>query len=60
MSGWTPAGPFQAATKKHRGQPRLGPDNSLENYTAGRPFPEEEIDCKGRHFIDMGRLTQGR
>jgi hypothetical protein len=43
---YSPSGPFQAATEKYRGQPRVGPDNSLENYTAGRPFPVEEIDCQ--------------
>ena len=37
---------FKDATAKFRGQARIGPDNSLENYTAGRPFPMEEIDCK--------------
>ncbi|NNL66598.1 MAG: DUF1329 domain-containing protein [Myxococcales bacterium] len=37
---------YQAATEKFRGQPRIGPDESLENYTAGQPFPMEEIDCK--------------
>jgi hypothetical protein len=42
---YSPAGPFQAATDRFRGQPRIGPDNSLENYTAGRPFPVDEIDC---------------
>ena len=47
MRDYSPAGPFQAATEKYRGQPRVGPDNSLENYTAGRPFPVEEIDCQG-------------
>ena len=28
------------------GQARIGPDGSLENYTAGRPFPIEKIDCE--------------
>ena len=36
-----------AATERFRGQPRIGPDGSLENYTAGYPFPPEEIDCTG-------------
>jgi hypothetical protein len=44
---YSPAGPFQAATERFRGQARIGPDNSLENYTAGRPFPVDEIDCLG-------------
>jgi hypothetical protein len=42
---YSPAAEYQAATEKFRGQPRIGPDNSLENYTAGRPFPMEDIDC---------------
>ena len=49
-------GPFQrdyseapeylAATERFKGQAKIGPASSLENYTAGRPFPEK-IDCKG-------------
>ena len=38
---------YDAATAKYKGQARIGPDNSLENYTAGQPFPMEEIDCLG-------------
>ena len=38
---------YQAATDRFRGQPRIGPDGSLENYTAGEPFPYQSIDCKG-------------
>ncbi|MEE9606133.1 MAG: DUF1329 domain-containing protein [Myxococcota bacterium] len=38
---------YQDATDRFRGQARIGPDNSLENYTSGRPFPMEEIDCLG-------------
>lgn len=38
---------FEAASTKYRGQARIGPDNSLENYTAGRPFVTAEIDCLG-------------
>ncbi len=38
---------FKAATQQFKGQSRIGPDGSLENYTAGEPFPMEEIDCKG-------------
>jgi hypothetical protein len=36
-----------AATERFHGQPKLGPDGSLENYTAGYPFPPDEIDCTG-------------
>jgi hypothetical protein len=44
---YSPSDQFKAATKEFRGQPRIGPDNSLENWIAGRPFPQETIDCKG-------------
>ncbi|MCP5056897.1 MAG: DUF1329 domain-containing protein [bacterium] len=49
-------GPFQrdysespeylAATERFKGQAKIGPASSLENFTAGRPFPEK-IDCAG-------------
>ncbi|TFG97247.1 MAG: hypothetical protein E4H11_02195 [Myxococcales bacterium] len=42
---YSPSKEYLAATERTRGQPRIGPDNSLENYTAGQPFPIEEIDC---------------
>jgi len=38
---------WKDATEKFRGQARVGPDDSLENYTAGEPFPMDEIDCTG-------------
>ena len=38
---------YLQATERFRGQARIGPDNSLENYTAGQPFPMDEIDCAG-------------
>ncbi|MDB4433500.1 DUF1329 domain-containing protein [bacterium] len=38
---------YMNATEKFRGQSRIGPDGSLENYTAGIPFPVDEIDCLG-------------
>jgi hypothetical protein len=44
---YSPAAEYQAATKRYRGQARLGPEGSLENYTAGQPFPMDEIDCQG-------------
>jgi hypothetical protein len=43
---YTPAKEYQAATERFKGQPRIGPDSSLENYTAGLPFPADTIDCK--------------
>ncbi len=46
MADYTPAQAYVEATARFRGQARIGPDSSLENYTAGQPFPMEEIDCK--------------
>jgi hypothetical protein len=36
---------YRAASQRFAGQAGLGPDGSLENYTAGQPFPMESIDC---------------
>jgi hypothetical protein len=44
---YSPSVEYQAATEHYRDQARIGPDGSLENWTAGRPFPGEEIDCLG-------------
>jgi hypothetical protein len=44
---YSPSEVFERATQRFRGQVRLGPDNSRENYTAGRSFPTDEIDCLG-------------
>jgi hypothetical protein len=44
---YSPPPEYQAATEKFKGQPKVGPDDSLENYTAGQPFPMDQIDCKG-------------
>jgi hypothetical protein len=38
---------YQAASAKYAGQARIGPDGSLEGYTAGRPFDADRIDCSG-------------
>jgi hypothetical protein len=44
---YSPSKEYQAASDRFKGQPRIGPDNSLENFTAGRPFDSAAIDCKG-------------
>ncbi len=44
---YSPPPEYHAATERFRGQARIGPDESIENYTAGQPFPIDEIDCKG-------------
>ena len=50
-TSWSSAGAWlkspRTTTEKFKGQARIGPDNSLENYNAGLPFPPETIDCKG-------------
>ena len=38
---------YTDATKKYGPAVKLGPENSLENFMAGQPFPVEKIDCKG-------------
>ncbi len=44
---YNPPPAYNAKTEEFKGQARIGPGNSLENYVAGQPFPIEEIDCKG-------------
>ena len=44
---YSPAQAYKDATAKFAGQAKIGPENSLENYTAGQPFPMDQIDCKG-------------
>ncbi|MCL4683702.1 outer membrane lipoprotein-sorting protein [Myxococcota bacterium] len=43
---YSPAPAFEQASTQFKGQPRVGPDDSLENYTAGYAFTPEEIDCQ--------------
>ncbi len=47
FADYGPPAVYTEATERFRGRPRVGPDDSLENYTAGQPFPMEEIDCRG-------------
>ena len=47
QADYAPPPEYNAATERYRGQSRVGPDNSLENYWGGQPFPMEEIDCLG-------------
>jgi hypothetical protein len=44
---YSPPPAYQEATRKHSAKVRLGPENSLEQYRAGQPFPMDEIDCEG-------------
>jgi len=43
---YSPAAAYEEATRRFAGQPRIGPDDSIENHVAGLPFPGK-IDCKG-------------
>jgi hypothetical protein len=47
MRDYTPNSAYLEASAKHAGQARIGPDDSIENYTSGRPFPNDQIDCTG-------------
>ena len=53
MRDYSQSPQFEAASSKYQGQARIGPDNSLENYTAGRPFDTAEIDCKGDPYAGV-------
>jgi len=44
---YSPSDQVKTATEKFRGQAKIGPDNSLENWVSGYPFPQETIDCTG-------------
>jgi hypothetical protein len=43
---YAPPPVYLEATERNRGKARLGPDDSLEGYESGQPFPMEQIDCK--------------
>ena len=47
FADYSPAKEYEAATETYKETARIGPDGSLENYTAGQPFPMEGIDCMG-------------
>src|SRR5262245_7805274 len=44
---YSPFTGYVEATKENAGQAKVGPENSLENFTVGQPFPMEQLDCKG-------------
>src|SRR5499426_1979485 len=44
---YSPNAPYVEATKKNAGHAKIGPENSLEDFTNGQPFPIDQIDCKG-------------
>jgi hypothetical protein len=40
-------GAYEAASRRFEGQASIGRDGALADYTAGRPFGTEDLDCKG-------------
>jgi len=38
---------YAAASEKFKGQPKIGDDGALVNFTAGLPFEAAALDCKG-------------
>ena len=47
MFDYSASDQWKAQTAKFKGTARLGPDNSLENWTTGYPFIPADIDCQG-------------
>ena len=46
FADYSPAPVYKQATEKYSGAVKLGPENSLQNFRAGQPFPMDKIDCK--------------
>ncbi|HVN39034.1 MAG TPA: DUF1329 domain-containing protein [Myxococcota bacterium] len=44
---YAPAKEWTEMTKRFEGQSKIGPDNSLDGWVTGFPFPQQKIDCKG-------------
>ena len=44
---YSPSQAYKDASKQYDGQAKIGPDNSLAEYTMGRPFNMDQIDCLG-------------
>jgi hypothetical protein len=44
---YTPSPEWMSMTERFKGQSKIGPDDSLENWKTGWPFTKDEIDCKG-------------
>jgi hypothetical protein len=42
---YSPPDAYTHLTELYKGQPKIGPDNSRQDYIGGQPFPMEEIDC---------------
>ena len=46
MRDYTPNDQYMGAAKRYGKTAKIGPDNSLVDYAAGRPFDIDAIDCK--------------
>jgi hypothetical protein len=46
FADYSPPPVYKDATQKYSAKVKLGPESSLEGYTAGQPFPMDAIDCK--------------
>jgi hypothetical protein len=44
---YSPPDVYKKITDESAAQVRLGPENSLENYRGGQPFPLQDVDCEG-------------
>ena len=53
---WKPHPVYTAATEKFAGQSKLGPEGVLQNYTAGKPFSDEQI--RAASAADAGLLAR--
>ena len=47
FADYSPPPEWNAASEEFKGQAKIGPDESLENYTTGWAFDPASIDCKG-------------
>jgi hypothetical protein len=43
---YSPSNEWKEVTKRYHAQAKIGPDDSLEGWVTGYPFPQETIDCK--------------
>jgi hypothetical protein len=60
---YSAAAVYRELTEKNRGKTRIGPDDSLEGYAGGQPFPD--VDCTGdpqagtKHIWNFTHRWQG-
>ena len=54
FADYSPAPVYKQATEKYSGAVKLGPENSLQNFRAGQPFPMDKIgraSCRERVYV---------